>query len=174
MNKELANRVLDVIPKDSIGIYDLLPVFKDKKLFADIVEYLSAPYIGKIDIVAAPEAIGWILGVAIAKVLDADFVPLRKGGKLPYPKENTISYTYTDDKHSGKTYEIKKDSIIANEKVLIVDEWVEDGATLKCCIGLLSKIECTITGLATIGIGYNDGTKDWIDTNFIHFIGENI
>ena len=174
MNKELADRILDVIPKDSIEIYDLLPVFKDRKLFTEIVKYLSAPYIGKIDIVASPEAIGWILGVAVAKELNAGFVPLRKGGKLPYPKENIISYTYTDDKHDGKIYGIKKDSIIANERVLIVDEWVEDGATLKCCIGLLNKIECTITGLATIGIDYNEGTKDWIDTGFIRFIGKNM
>jgi len=174
MNIDLANKILDVIPKDSIEIYDLLPVFEDKKLFTEIVEYLSAPYIGKIDIVASPEAIGWILGVAVAKDLNASFIPLRKGGKLPYSKDNIISYTYTDDKHDGKIYEIKKDSIIANAKVLIVDEWVEDGATLKCCIGLLSKIECIITGLATIGIDYNDGTKDWIDTKFIHFIGKNM
>jgi len=40
VNEDLIKRLTEVIPKDSIGRYDLLPVFKDKRLFAEIVEHL--------------------------------------------------------------------------------------------------------------------------------------
>jgi len=175
MNRErLISETLAAIPQGSIGIYDLLPIYKDAALFEEIVAYLAHPYAGKIDAVASPEAIGWILGAAVARKLNVGFVPLRKGGKLPYSNENLLSYTYTDAKHSGRTYEMKNDSILANERVLLVDEWVEDGATLKSCIGLLNQAKCTIAGLATIGIDYNEGTKDWIDSGFIHYVGQNM
>ena len=43
-NKNLLKRLLDMIPKDSIGRYDLLPVFRDTELFTDIIKDLAAPY----------------------------------------------------------------------------------------------------------------------------------
>ena len=173
-NDGLANKVLEAIPEGSIGRYDLSPVFKDAKLFAEIVEYLAAPYTGKVDFVASPEAIGWILGVAAARKLGIGFVPLRKGGKLPYPKEMIISQNYIDYSNKEKTLEIKKNTVTAGSRALIVDEWVETGISMHCCIGLLNKIGCTVAGLAAIGIDYREGTKDWIDSGFIRFIGRDM
>jgi|GEM_PF-6061166 len=52
-NKNLVKRLLNMIPKDSIGKYDLFPVFKDVDLFTDpiVIGILSTPYIGKVDYV---------------------------------------------------------------------------------------------------------------------------
>ena len=92
MNREqLIGKVLAAMPQGSIDIYDLLPIFKDVALFEEIVAYLAHPYAGKVDLVASPEAIGWILGAAMARKLNVGFVPLRKGGKLPYPNEKILS-----------------------------------------------------------------------------------
>ena len=175
MEKEkLVTRLLDTIPKDSIARYDLFPVFKEPELFNEISRSLSAPYAGKIDYVAAPEAIGWILGTAIAKELNVGFVPLRKIDKLPYPKEILISQNYITHPDKDKALEIKQGHVTAGDKLLIVDEWVETGVSMRCCINLLEKLGCVIVGLATIGIDYREETKDWIDTGFIQYIGKNI
>jgi len=174
INDLLKKRVLAVIPKNSVGRYDLLPVFMDSKLFADIVNYLATPYIGKIDYVAAPEAIGWVLGSAMARALNVGFVPIRKIGNLPYPKDLLTSQDYVDYSNKAKALEIKKDYVKPGDRILIVDEWVETGVSLHCCKNLLEKLGCTIVGLATIGIDYQEGTKAWIDMGFIRYIGRDI
>lgn len=46
----------------------------------------------KVDYVAAPEAIGWILGTAIAKELGVGFIGVRKGDKLPYAKKRLFRH----------------------------------------------------------------------------------
>ena len=169
----LCKKVIDAIPKDSVGRYDLLPLFQDKVLFAEIVEYLSMPYIGNVDYIAAPEAIGWIIGSAMAFKLKTGFIALRKVGKLPYSQNALVIGNYTD--YSGdKALTIKKNAVITGEKVLLVDEWVETGETLLCGMKLLHECGYNIIGMATIGIDYNEKTKDWIETGFIRFIGQNI
>lgn len=171
---DLVVRLLDKIPKDSIGRYDLFPVFQDKELFHEIIMVLALPYIEKVDFVAAPEAIGWIMGSAVAKELNVGFIPLRKKDKLPYPKEALVSRNYIDYSGKEKAFEIKKEFVTAGNRILIVDEWVETGASLHCSMSLLKQLGCIIIGLATIGIDYCEGTKEWIDSGFIKFIGMNI
>jgi len=173
-NENLVKRLLDVIPKDSIGRYDLFPVFKNTELFTEIIKHLAVPYIGRVDYVVAPEAIGWVMGSAMARELNVGFIPLRKIDKLPYPKEVLISQKYVDYSDKEKALEIRKGYVTAGDRILIVDEWVETGVSLHCCINLLEKLGCTIVGLATIGIDYRESTKDWIDTDFIRYIGKNI
>ena len=173
-DSQLVDKVLEAIPKNSVGRYDLLPIVKNVKLFREIVKYLADPFLGKADYVASPEAIGWVLGTAIATELNVGFIPLRKSGRLPYPNELLISRSYIDYSRKEKSLEIKKDSIARGDRILIVDEWVETGTTMKCCIELLEKAGGTIAGLATIGIDYREQTKDWIDTGFIRFIGTDI
>jgi adenine/guanine phosphoribosyltransferase-like PRPP-binding protein len=52
------------------GRYDLIPFFQDYNMFSSIINILSEPYLNKIDYVVSPEALGWILGVGIAKKLE--------------------------------------------------------------------------------------------------------
>ena len=171
-NQKLKDRILEVLPKDSIGRNDLFPVFKNSELFTDIIKYLSTPYVGRIDYVAAPEAIGWIMGSAMAKELNVGFVPLRKIDKLPYPKDVLVSQSYFDYSDTAKALELKESYINAGDRILIVDEWVETGISMRCCMNLLQKLGCTVVGLATIGIDYREETKDWIDNGFVTFIGK--
>jgi len=173
-NEELINRTKSLLTEESIGRYDLFPIFKDVELFRAIVKHLSAPYIGKVDYVVSPEAIGWILGVAIAKELNVGFIPLRKGGTLPYKEDALISHSYNDPNKKDKKLEIKKDYIPAKSKVLIVDEWIETGISMRCAIALLTKLDCEIVGLATIGTDYRDETKDWIDSGFMIFVDKGL
>ncbi len=174
IRQELRKKIKSAIPHGSIGRYDLLPLFANDALFSEIVKYFSGLYADKIDFIASPEAIGWILGVALARDLHIGFIPLRKGGRLPYPESGLLSSKYLDYSKTEKTLAIKKGSLDAGRRVLIVDEWIETGSSMRCCIELLEKAQCVVSGLAAIGIDYNDGTKSWIDSGFVSFIGVNM
>ena len=77
-NLELKQKLQSVLTKSEDGKYDLLPVYADPALFAEIVEELAAGYEGQVDYVVAPEAMGWVLGAAVATKLGAGFAGVRK------------------------------------------------------------------------------------------------
>lgn len=170
-NSELRDKVLSVIPSDTIGRYDLFPVFRDAKLFSQIVSFLAEPYIGKVDYIASPEAVGWILGTALARELGVGFIPIRKGGRLPYRKEELFFVQYEDYSQTRKTLEINKEIDRTGIRVLIADEWIETGASVKSCMELLENAGFTTVGLAAIGVNYRESTKAWIDTEFVTCVG---
>ena len=99
---DVINEIRGILPRNSIGKYDLLTIFTHKTVFDKIVKVLSLDFQNKVDYVAAPEAIGWILGTAIAKELGVGFIGVRKGDKLPYAKEEIISTHFPKSKnHRG-------------------------------------------------------------------------
>ena len=174
MVENILDKIQKLINSETIGRYDLIPIFHNNELFTEIIKFLSSPYKNKIDFVVSPESLGWILGVGMARELGIGFIPLRKANKLPYSKENIVKNEYIDYTNEMKTLEIKKNIIPKNSKVIIVDEWVETGETMNACINIMEQISCNIMGLVTIGIDENENTKKWIENKYINFIGKNI
>ena len=103
-NTDIINEIMDILPRNSIGKYDLLTLFAHKTVFDKIVKVLSLGFQNKVDYVAAPEAIGWILGTAIAIELGVGFLGVRKGNKLPYEREEIISTHFTDYSGQDKSF----------------------------------------------------------------------
>ena len=169
---KLVERIREVLPSATIGRYDLLPIFMNPELFKDIVQYLAEPYRDKVDYVVAPEAIGWILGSAIAIELGVGFIPIRKKGKLPYKDEDLITTEFMDYTRKTKAFQVSADSMDIKGHILIVDEWVETGSQMKSLLSLFNA--CDIKGIVTIGIDINDNTRDWIDNDFVTYIGMDI
>jgi hypothetical protein len=67
---------------------DVTPIFAEPAAFAALVDDMIAPWHGeKIDRVVGTDALGFVVGTAIAWKLGVGFVPVRKGGKLPVAKE---------------------------------------------------------------------------------------
>ncbi len=65
---------------------DVTALFADYEAFAALVEDLVIPFAHvELDYVAGIDALGFILGAAIALQLPRGFLPIRKGGKLPVP-----------------------------------------------------------------------------------------
>jgi adenine phosphoribosyltransferase len=176
MEKQMIiDKILEIYKTDaSNGRYDLIPLFQDNNIFSAIINILSEPYLNKIDYIASPEALGWILGVGIARKLEVGFVPIRKENKLPYSEQKVIKNVYMDYSKLNKAMEIKNNIINKNSRILLVDEWVETGLTIKSCIKLMEKLDCKVIGIATIGIDENENTKEWIEKNMVTFVGKNI
>lgn len=174
---ELIERISQAIPKYSVGRYDLIALFSDHKLFNEIVDYLAAPFVGKVDCVVALEATGWILGVAIAQKLKVPFVPIRKGGKLPYPDSMLYSVSLVDYSKKEKRLALKKDALKGIDRVVLVDEWIETGGQIKAALELLENFQSEVVGCATISIrGEEDKLQnlEWIRQKFVHYIGISI
>ena len=177
LNEELCQKISRRIPHHSVGRYDLLPIFSDVTLFNEIIDHLCKPYEGKVDCVLALEATGLIRGVAMSQKLGVSFVPVRKGGKLPYPDEMIESVSLIDYSHEKKELCLKKDAIASGARVLIVDEWIETGSQLRAAIDLIKKFDCEIIGAATISIRGEENKKqnrEWIASGFVHAVGISI
>ncbi len=144
--KRLIREVPD-FPKKGILFYDITTLLKDRVGFAQLIEALSANYIGKgIDLVLGMEARGFIFGPALAYRLNAGFVPVRKPGKLP---AETVKVSY-DLEYGSNTLEVHRDAIGKGQRVLIVDDLLATGGTAAATAELASGLGAEIAGLAFV------------------------
>src|SRR3982750_3179479 len=132
-------------PKKGILFRDITPLLADPSGIALAVELLANPFRGKnIDLVVGAESRGFIFGTAVACCLSAGFVLVRKPGKLPHKK---VSMTY-DLEYGTDTLEMHEDSILKDQRVLIVDDLLATGGTMKACSDLVEQIGGKVVGLA--------------------------
>jgi len=132
---------------------DVTPLFADPAAFAQLVTDLSLPYKSTlIDYVAGIDALGFILGTAIAMHLQKGFIPIRKAGKLPV---DTLKKDFIDYSRNRKTLELRKGLIRKFAKILVVDEWIETGAQMQAAIELIEKENGIVAGIAAINIDPN-------------------
>jgi adenine phosphoribosyltransferase len=144
--KPLIREIPD-FPKKGILFRDITPLLADPSGIALAVELLANPFRGKnIDLVVGAESRGFIFGTAVACCLSAGFVLVRKPGKLPHKK---VSMTY-DLEYGTDTLEMHEDSILKNQRVLIVDDLLATGGTMKACCDLVEKIGGKVMGLAVL------------------------
>lgn len=137
--------------------YDVTPLFADYDAFSAVVNDLAAPFAdAEIDLVAGIDALGFILGTAVALRLQKGFLAIRKGGKLPVEVNRVEFVDYTGRQ---KALEIRADALKAGMNVLLVDEWVETGAQMKAAIELVEMMDGRIAGIATINMDDNKTTR---------------
>ena len=134
-------------PKPGIMFRDITPLLSDASGLALSVELLANPFRGKnVDLVVGAESRGFIFGTAVACCLSAGFVVVRKPGKLPHKR---ISMSY-DLEYGKDTLEMHADAIVANQRVLIVDDLLATGGTMRACCDLVTKLGGTIAGIAVL------------------------
>src|SRR6201997_3760565 len=111
-------------PRKGIVFKDITPVLNDPVLFrASIDLFLKRCRRIKMDKIVGIDARGFLFGSAVAYELGVGFVPIRKRGKLPFQTE-IARYSLG----SGKAeMEMHIDAIIANERVVLVDDLLATG-----------------------------------------------
>jgi len=121
-------------PKPGIVFRDITPVLADAALLRQAVERLSEPFRGRrVQAVAGTEARGFIFAPAVALELRAAFVPIRKKGKLPC---ETLQATY-DLEYGTDTLEMHRDAFRPGTRVLMVDDLLATGGTMKACCDMV-------------------------------------
>lgn len=139
-------RDVEDYPSPGITFKDITPVLVSSDGLAAAVRALSQPFYGRVDVVAAIEARGFILGAPVAIALGAGFVPLRKLGKLPGP---TIGVDYALE-YGEATLEVHTDALEKEVRVLIVDDVVATGGTAKAAVDLVRSSGARVVGLSAL------------------------
>jgi adenine phosphoribosyltransferase len=149
MIENLRRLIRDIpdFPKPGILFRDITPLLADPPGLALAVELLANPYRGKnIDLVVGAESRGFIFGTAVACCLSAGFVIVRKPGKLPHKR---IAMTY-DLEYGKDTLEMHADAIVKGQRVLVVDDLLATGGTMKACCDLVRQLGGTVAGVAVL------------------------
>ncbi|MBI5700786.1 adenine phosphoribosyltransferase [Candidatus Saganbacteria bacterium] len=134
-------------PKKGIMFRDITTLLKDPVGLKLCIDDFYIRYKDKeIDIVVGIDSRGFILGGALAYLLNKGFVPVRKKGKLP---AETIKEEYALE-YGTDIIEIHKDAIIKGQKVLIIDDLLATGGTATAAANLVKKLQGEIVELAFI------------------------
>ncbi len=88
------------------------------------------------DIIAGTESRGFIFGMPVAYALGKPFALVRKAGKLPC---ETVSKTY-DLEYGSATIEMHKDAIAPGQKVVLIDDLIATGGTIKAAAELVEQL----------------------------------
>ena len=135
---------------------DPTSIYINGEAFNDLLDDLVADLEGlSVDVVAGLDAMGFVLGSAIATRLKVGFLPIRKAGKLCVETDK-VEFT----NYSGRTQdmEMRKPAFAPSTKVLIADQWVETGGTMDAAIRLVERQGGKVVGLAAVAIEENPVT----------------
>lgn len=146
---ELCSYIRDVpnFPKPGVLFKDITPLLANPAGLSLAVEFLTQPFRDKhIDIVVGAESRGFIFATAVARNLSAGFVPIRKPGKLPSQK---LTMTY-ELEYGTDTLEIHADAIRPDQRVLLLDDLLATGGTMRACCDLVEKLGGNIVGVAVL------------------------
>ena len=138
-------REIPDFPKPGILFYDITTLLKDPAAYKSAIDLMLAPYLDvPIDLVVGMESRGFIFSAPMAYQLGAGLVPVRKLGKLP---AETITVEYALE-YGSNTLEIHRDAIQPGQRVLIVDDLLATGGTVKGTIELVERLRGEVVGLA--------------------------
>lgn len=146
---DLRPHIRDVadFPKAGIVFKDITPLLAHPEALREAVARMAEPFRGLgIERVVGAESRGFIFGTAIAGVLQAGFVPVRKPGKLPRGK-HSIQYGL---EYGTDTLEIHDDAVAPGQRVLMVDDLLATGGTMRACCDLIGRLGGEIAGISVL------------------------
>ena len=134
-------------PKPGILFKDITPMLAHPPAFQTVISRLAAQFATRdIDVIAAAEARGFIFGAPLALELNAGFVPIRKPGKLPYA---TIALEYQLEYGKDKL-EVHQDAFPPGSRVLLIDDVLATGGTMKACRDLVESTGAEVVACAFV------------------------
>lgn len=134
--KEMIREVQD-FPKEGIGFKDITTVLSNGEAYREAIDAFAALLKDvEFDVIVGPEARGFLMGAPLAYALGKPFIPVRKPGKLPY---KTIQHTYQLE-YGTDTLEMHIDAIAPGQKVVIIDDLLATGGTIKAVAELCEKL----------------------------------
>lgn len=134
---------VDNFPKEGIIFRDITPLMQDGEAFAYATAQMTK-FAKEVDaqFIVGPEARGFIFGCPVATELKIGFAPVRKPGKLP---REVVSMHY-DLEYGSNELCMHSDAIMPGQRVLIVDDLLATGGTVKATIELVERMGGIVVG----------------------------
>lgn len=166
-------RSIPDFPKKGIIFRDMTKALNDRDGLKLVIDSLME-CIKDIDfnIVGGIESRGFILGMPIAYEMNKAFLPVRKKGKLPC---ETIEESY-ELEYGTATIEIDKTAIKPGDKVILVDDLIATGGTMKAACNLVERLGGEVVGILflmeLVDLKGRDVLKDYPVYSIIKYEGE--
>lgn len=143
MNFKEYIRVIEDFPQPGIRFKDITTLLKQGDVYRAAIDRMAEQVQSlQIDVIAGPEARGFVVGAPLSYVLNVGFVPIRKSGKLPADAvEGSYNLEYGKDKLA-----IHKDAIAPGQRVLIADDLLATGGTISTCVNLVRELGGEVVG----------------------------
>jgi adenine phosphoribosyltransferase len=173
MNLKDSIRTIPDWPIKGIMFRDITTLMQDPAAFRESCNLLADRYRGmKIDKIAGIDARGFVFGAVLAYMLNIGFIPVRKKGKLPF---KTITESYSLE-YGTNEIELHEDAVSKGEKVLIIDDLIATGGTVKAAINLIEKLGGIVTECAFVielpELGGREKLKGYSIFSLVQFEGE--
>jgi adenine phosphoribosyltransferase len=141
---DLKTKVRRIPEFKGVVFWDITPLLKDRHAFRQCIKQLADHFREEhIDVVASNEARGFMIGAPVAHELRVGFVPIRKKGKLP-PRVATLGY---NKEYESDVIEIKDDAIKKGDHVLLIDDLLATGGTIKANADLVEQLGGKVVGM---------------------------
>lgn len=138
--------VTEGFPRAGISFKDISPLLRDPSAFKEAIKEMSAIVKDwQPELIIGPESRGFVLGAPIACQIGCGFAMARKKGKLP---GKVISKTYTLE-YNTTTIEIPEAAVNKGTKVVLVDDLLATGGTLKAVQDLVESRGGKVVGIIT-------------------------
>ncbi|NXB90493.1 APT phosphoribosyltransferase, partial [Vidua chalybeata] len=132
-------------PEPGVLFRDISPLLKDPVAFRTLIDLLEdhvRASFPKVDFIVGEclDSRGFLIGTPLAQRLGIGFVPVRKKGKLPGATES-ISYSL---EYGKAELEIQSDAVEPGQKVVVVDDLLATGGTMRAACELLKRLKAEI------------------------------
>ena len=134
-------------PKKGILFRDISPLLEDKDAFKLLIlKMIHQINNVKIDLIAGIESRGFLFSTILAHQLNIGSIMIRKPNKLP---GNVVKKKY-ELEYGSSTLSLQKKRNLNGKNLLIVDDLLATGGTLKCAEELISEVggKVVLTGVA--------------------------
>ena len=134
-------------PKPGILFYDISTLLAHAGAWRYTCDALAAAVsVHRPDVLAGIESRGFLVAAPLALKLGLGFVMVRKQGKLP---GETVPHTYALE-YGSDTIEIQKDAVKPGQRVVVLDDLLATGGTLRATTELLTRSGASVRGAACI------------------------
>ncbi|HOJ98704.1 MAG: adenine phosphoribosyltransferase [Treponemataceae bacterium] len=172
-NLDTAIRKVPDFPKKGILFYDITSILAEPRAFQYCLDAMERLYkTTAIDAVAAIESRGFVFAAPFADRLKIPLILIRKKGKLP---GKTISKKYQLE-YGEAELEVHPDDVPTGKRVLVVDDLIATGGTLRAATDLIIAAGGQVAGIfGVVGLpflNYRALLGDIPITTLIEYHGE--
>jgi adenine phosphoribosyltransferase len=157
-------------PKPGILFYDITSILRDPEAFSYCIDRMEELYADKeITAIAGIEARGFLFAAPLAQRMGIPLILVRKQGKLPGEiYERRFDLEYGED-----VIQIHKSDITEGDNILIVDDLIATGGTVKAAAELFTEAKARVEEIfCVIGLPflpYKEVLKDYTVSTLIEY-----